>query len=121
MVTSLKSRLRYIRFISTSSGSSATHGPHHVAQRLTSRSALPSFLASLAAPASSISFSSTGSASHLARDALASALLSDHLVEHPKTRVVATGTSRPASRASTALIASCDLGGLTSPSSNRPT
>ena len=80
-----------------------------------------SFLASLATPARSMGSSVTGSASHFASDFRASASFSAHLVEQPKTRVVATGTGLPASRASTAFLASCDLTAFTSPSSNRPT
>ena len=80
-----------------------------------------SFLASLATASLSIGSSATGSASHFASDFRASACLSAHLVEQPKTRVVATGTGLPASRASTAFLASCDLTALTSASSKRPT
>src|SRR5262245_66255364 len=119
-VTILKLRLRYIRFMVTNSSSSATQGPHQLAQRLTTRRFFPSFLTSLATPASSIDSSDTGSLSHFASDSTADSRLSDHLVEQPKTRVVSTGTDLPASKASTALRASCDLTVLTSESSNRP-
>ena len=113
-MTSWKFRLRYIRFIVTNSGSSATHGPHQVAQTLTTSSLSVSFLASLATPASSIVVSATGSWSHFASDFLASSRLSDHLVEQPKTRVFSTGTGLPASSASMAFRASWLVGGFTS-------
>jgi hypothetical protein len=115
-----KSRWRYIRFIVTSSGSSVTHGWHHVAQTLTRRSFLVSLAASALTAASSISEMLTGSAFHLARDFSASLRLSAHLVEQPKTLVFSTGTGRPASSASIALLASWFFGGFTSPSSIRP-
>ena len=121
IVMNSNGRPRYIRFIVTNSGSSATQGPHQVAQRFTRRYFFPSFFASASVPASLIVCSVTGAASHFAREATASFRLSDHFVEQPKTRVFGTGTSLPARSASTALIASCDFGDFTSPSSNRPT
>ena len=115
-----KARPRYIRLTSTSSGSSATQGPHQVAQRLMSTRFLVSFLTSLAIPSASIGSSLTGSASALASHWRALSRLSAHLVEQPGTRVVSTATAVPPRIASTALIASWDLTALTSESSNRP-
>src|SRR5271157_4333548 len=107
--------------IVTNSGNSATHGPHQVAQTLITVSLLPASFTSLATPATSIGSRVTGSASHQARDLRASACFSARLVEQPKTRVFSTGTGFPASRATTAVRASCDLTAFTSASSKRPT
>src|SRR5262249_13167841 len=121
IVTSWNGRPRYIRFIVTNSGSSATQGPHQVAQTLITVSFLDSPFTSRATSGTSIGSSETGSASHLANAFRASACFSAHLVEQPKTRVLSTGTGLPARRAKTAFRASCDLTVLTSASSNRPT
>src|SRR5436305_11616692 len=104
-----KGRLRYMRFIVTSSGSSLTHGPHQVAQTLISSSFCESFFASALTASASIGEIFTGSASHLARDFFALSVLSAHFVEQPKTLVTSTGTGLPASIASMALRASCEV------------
>jgi hypothetical protein len=103
IVTSRNGRRRYIRFTVTSSGSSATHGPHHITQTLTTSSCLVSVFASFATPSSSSASSVTASRSHFSRDRRASSRLSAHFVEQPKTRVFATGTGLPASSASMAV------------------
>src|SRR3954470_8346488 len=100
MVINSNGRLRYMRFIVTSSGSSVTHGPHHVAHTFTSSSLCESFFASALTASASIGEIFTGSASHLASDFFALSVLSAHLVEHPKTLVVSTATGLPASIAS---------------------
>src|SRR3954463_6495758 len=104
IVTSSNGRLRYIRFIVTSSGISAIHGPHHVAQTFTSTyfASGESFAASFLTPAASIVFSETSSASHFASAFFASSRLSDHFVEQPNTLVFSTGGAWPASSASIA-------------------
>src|SRR5438132_13273545 len=109
MVTSWNGRLRYMRFMVTKSGNSATHGAHHVAHTLTTSSFFVSFLASLPAASSSMGSNLTGSLSHCSSDRLASSRLSAHFVEQPNTRVFATGTGTPDSNASTALRASWDF------------
>src|SRR5437867_2566345 len=86
-----------MRFMVTNSDNSSTHGPHQLAHRFTRSSFLPSFLASLATPASSSFSSLAGSASHLARARLASSRLSAHLVEQPKTRATPSTLCLPAS------------------------
>src|ERR1051325_9857283 len=102
MVIISKGRLRYMRFMVTSSGNSLTHGPHQVAQTLINSSFCESFLASALTAAASIGEIFTASASHLASDFLAVSLLSAHFVEQPKTLVTSTGTGLPASNASIA-------------------
>ena len=120
IVTSRKSRPRYIRFIVTNSGSSATQGPHQVAQTLTTSNSFVSFRR--AWPPRTRRSLRASPARHPPSPAfLASSRLSAHFVEQPKTRVFSTGTGLPASSASTALIVSCDLTVFTSASSNRPT
>src|ERR1051325_1364984 len=108
MVIISKGRLRYMRFIVTSSGNSLTHGPHQVAQTLINSSFCESFFASILTASASIGEIFTGSASHLAKDFLALSLLLAHLVEQPKTLVTSTGTFFPAKRASIAFRASCE-------------
>src|SRR5258706_12368668 len=94
MVIISKGRLRYMRFISTSSGSSMTQGPHQVAQMLTRRSFLASSLlaTSFLMPSRSMVFRVTGSASHVARDFFTSSFLVAHLLEQRKPLVFSTGT-----------------------------
>src|SRR5256885_9571911 len=103
MVIISNGRLRYIRFIVTSSGNSLTHGPHQVAQTLINSNFCESFFASALTASASIGEIFTGSASHLATAFFALSFFSAHLVEQPKTLVTSTGTFLPARSASIAL------------------
>ncbi len=92
IVTTSKSRPRYIRWMVTSSGNSVTQGPDQVAHTLTSRSLFVGFLTSSLIPASSTASRPTGSAAHRLKPSATDARFSDHLIEQPNTLVVATGT-----------------------------
>src|SRR5688572_21333836 len=109
IVISSKSRFASLREMETNPGNSATHGGHHVAHTLISRTFLVPFFASLATPATSIVSSVTGALLHWTSALATLPLCSSHLVEQPIGRVVSTGTGLPASSASIAFCASVDL------------
>src|SRR6185312_9548735 len=103
MLINSKSRLRYILFMETNSGNSVTQGPHQVAHTLISLNLSELFFSSSRRPASPMVSRRTGSFAQASFDLLIQSLFSAHLMEQPKTLVVATGTGFPASRASMAL------------------
>ena len=77
-------------------------GPHHVAQTLTRRSLLPSFLTSALMPFSSIISRATFSFVKASDDFCTAPRFSAHLIEQPKVFVCSTGTGLPANRATMA-------------------
>src|SRR5438128_15432 len=117
-----KSLLRYILFIETNSGNSATHGPHQVAHTLIRRSLSEPFLTRSLIPSALMLSRLTGSFAHCSFALLIQPLFSAHLMEQPNTLVVVTGTSLLFSKASMALRASRLCGVLPgfSTSSMRP-
>src|SRR5262249_54099536 len=123
MLMNSKFRRSNFREVATNSGNSFTHGPHHVAHTLKSRTfGVPPFR-NAATPAVSIGSTSTGVLSHVSIFLTIPVCLLRHLVEHPCGCVMGTGTGWPARSASTALRTSGDLTVLSfskRESSNRP-
>ncbi|MEO6961816.1 MAG: hypothetical protein ABIY90_07615 [Puia sp.] len=82
------------------SGNSVTQGPHQVAQTLISRNLSDLFFNSSSMPETPMVSRLTGSLAHACFDFSIQSLFSDHLMEQPKTFVVAMGTGLPANWAS---------------------
>src|SRR5262245_23683103 len=93
------------------SGISSLHGPHHVAQKFTSRYFPVGFLRSALRPSSETVSTVTGLAFHAASCFWTLPILVSlfHLVEQPKTAVWFTAGCLPASSASIASRVSCVL------------
>src|ERR1700743_1812016 len=107
MLMNSKSLRRYIRFIEMNSGNSSTQGPHQVAHTLISRSLSDPLWTRSFIPSAVIVSRLTGSRAQVSLALLIQSLFSAHLMEHPNTLVVATGTSLLFSKASMAFRASC--------------
>src|SRR5688572_1969891 len=109
MLMNSKLRMSNRRDVATSSGNSATHGAHQVAQTLNSRTFGVPPLRNAATPAASIGSMSTGVLSHFCIFSVIPVFLVIHLVEQPCGFVIGTGTGWPANNASTAFLASGDF------------
>src|SRR5437764_154656 len=109
IVINSKSRLPNRREMETRLGNSATHGAHHVAQTLISRTLFVSFLTSAATVLASMVSRATGVLLHCSSIRATSDFFSSHFVEQPIGRVTSTGTGLPASIASRAFRASADF------------
>src|SRR6476620_4312398 len=105
-VTRSKGRGTYIRYMFSSSGNSAKHGPHQVAHKLTSIIFSLAFLRSDFKPSAFTDFTFTVWASISAKSSFLPSSLYIHLVEQPTEGVFATFTGLPPRRASIAFLAS---------------
>src|SRR5688572_11342017 len=109
MLMNSKLRMSNRRDVATSSGNSATHGAHQVAQTLNRRRFFLPPLRNAATPAASIRSMSTGVLSHFCIFSVMPVFFVIHLVEQPCGLVMGTGTGWPANNASTAFFASGDF------------